>query len=360
MFKKSLLLVFCLLFIILAGYPATATAQTAEEHLKKGKAYYDIGEYKKAVGEAREALRKDSSSEEALDLLHEADLRMRYNALPKKAREAVDEGQRHMDWKRYLPAMEAYEAAIRSAPGHAITHFFLGNLYRKVGMDDKAVEAYKKAIKVDPDFELVHVMLASIYENKKDYDGVIRESKELIRINPYWVGPYTELGFAYDQKGLYDKAIASYKKALRISPKSYIAHNNLGADYLRKKMYDEAIKSSKKALEINPAYTPAFLNLGLALQHKGAYDEAIEALNKSVELGLDWGHSMQAHRALGVAYKGKEEYKKALKEYKEVRRIWLKAGKERIDWKTANGLRITYQKIEKEIEELKRLKKTKK
>ncbi|MCK4532643.1 tetratricopeptide repeat protein [bacterium] len=80
------------------------------------------------------------------------------------------------------------------------------------------------------------------------------------------------------------------------------------------------IKYCKKALKLDSDYMLAHYNLGVAYKEKGLYDKAIEEYKEAIRLNPDFAY---AHCGLGVAYGKRGLWKKAIEEYKEAIEIDL-------------------------------------
>ena len=92
-----------------------------------GLAYYNKGEYQKAIDRYRHAIKLFSSYSRCY-----RNLGLAYDALDK--------------WDL---AIDAYEKAIFFAPEYAAAHLSLGTLYLKLYQNKKAVEALRQTIKTD-------------------------------------------------------------------------------------------------------------------------------------------------------------------------------------------------------------------
>jgi tetratricopeptide (TPR) repeat protein len=82
---------------------------------------------------------------------------------------------------------------------------------------------------------------------------------------------------------------------------------------------------------LDPNYSPAYNNLGLAYKQKDDYDKAIEYYQKALKLDFEQvgpGHTEVAIRYnnLGIAYEYKGEYDKAIEYYQKA----LKMGFEQL------------------------------
>jgi tetratricopeptide (TPR) repeat protein len=184
-------------------------------HLHSGLAYYQKGNFSKAIDEFKVAINLDPHFALAHSLL----------------------GTSLAEQQRFDEAIEAYQTAIELDPSLAAAHADLGALHFLRGELDEAVEAYQKAIQIDPQLAEVYSNLGNIYARRKEMNSAIASYKKAIDIyqkesvdikeldefsalfNKNYAIAYSNLGNAYAQQGLLGDAIEHYKKAI-----------NLGAD----------------------------------------------------------------------------------------------------------------------------------
>lgn len=125
-----------------------------------------------------------------------------------------------VQYKRYEKALEQYEKLIelagRDTKAKATTFRDIGDLYEKMGEDDKAIETYEKAMKLMRAGNWLH------RELRQRIVGVYRRTDRLAelatRYEKAWRRPdYDEsmlLGTLFDELGQEDKALKFYKLAM--------------------------------------------------------------------------------------------------------------------------------------------------
>jgi len=161
-----------------------------------GNAYFDKGEYKKAIAAYKQAIRIDPD-----------DAHAQYNL-----------GIAYRKLGRLNEAIAAYKQAIRINPDDADAHYNLGIAYDKLGRDSDAIEAYKQAVRIDPDHAQAHYNLGVVYDKLGRNSDAIEAYKQAIRIDPDYAQAHYNLGIAYRKLGRHNQEIAAYKQAIRINP----------------------------------------------------------------------------------------------------------------------------------------------
>lgn len=117
------------------------------------------------------------------------------------------------------------------------------------------------------------------------------------------------LGVSYLEKGLYELAAKQAKLVLAEEPNCWSAYLLLGNVYKKKQEPDKAILYFKKAVEFNPVGVEAYLSLGATLAASGYTADAERVLTLAMSKIPD---SVELMRYLGVFYKNKGEFNKAI------------------------------------------------
>jgi Tfp pilus assembly protein PilF len=139
-------------------------------------------------------------------------------------------------------SLELWKKAITANPN---PRYFasLGNEYRRVDQDEKAVEAYRKALE----------------------EGVDLPSRP---------GLYSNLGNTLAQLGRYDEAEAEMKKAISLRPDKAEYYFNLGNILGRAERYQEAAHYFEAAIRLNPDNTRIYKVLGWTYARLGEVEKA--------------------------------------------------------------------------------------
>ena len=162
------------------------------------------------------------------------------------------------------------------------SHFYLGNILRKLDRISEAQESYKKVLALKPNFE----------------------------------GAYINLGIISEADGCFEDAEKLYKKAISLKSDNPITHYNLGNVFKKLNQFKDAEKSFKKAISLKPKYPEAFYNLGNILISLNDRNKAIIAYTKAIELRPNFANSYlklgNIYQSAGLIDLSEENFRKAI------------------------------------------------
>lgn len=152
----------------------------------------------------------------------------------------------------YKLALKEARRAVEIYPDYKEAHYSLGTTYSKIAQYDKAVIELTRALRIHPRYPSAILNLGTSYHHLKQYDKAIAVYKDLISIRPDYAEAYNNLGISYYFKGRVEKAIRAYLHALELKPDYAEACKNLGVLYYQKK--GDSKKSTyylERSLEFN-------------------------------------------------------------------------------------------------------------
>ena len=120
--------------------------------------------------------------------------------------------------KKYKMAIEELIGFEKIFPEFGQLHGKLGDLYIKVGMEDKAIKEFRHAIKLTPYVVDNHISLGKIYFNKKMYEDALKIYNDALKLGLIHSAIYNNIGNIYFANFQFDKAFAFYKIAHNLSP----------------------------------------------------------------------------------------------------------------------------------------------
>lgn len=221
-----------LVLIGCAATPRVPPRQMALPHYDLGLAYFDAGNFRRAIPELRRAVELSPS-----DPLY-------HNAL----------GMALMFDRRLDEAIPAFEEAVRVDARFSEAKNNLATAYMIRGELEKARTILLDVVK-DPFYPTPHFAyfnLAKILERQGKVEEAIREYQSALDIQPDYVEAHNNLGSLYLRQGKTDLAIEELTEATRLSPKLAIYQRNLGAAYLQAGKRKEARRAFKRALKLEP------------------------------------------------------------------------------------------------------------
>lgn len=182
------------------------------------------------------------------------------------------EGVKEYQAKKYLVALENFEAALLINPNDTPLLFNSALAAMGAGLTEKSKEYLNKLIIYkynDPD---IYRRLANILKVEKDTTQALaileQGRREFPTNNPLMID---ELNI-YLLRGEANKIVDKLKEATAADPNNKQLYMVLGTAYDNMKNPDEAEKAYKRAVEIDPVYFDAWYNLGAMYYNLGVED----------------------------------------------------------------------------------------
>ena len=173
-------------------------------------------------------------------------------------------GNAYYNLGQYPKAISEYTKAIELDPKHAKAYCHRGVVYRKLGKLDQAISEYNKALELDPNYAAAYNNRGNVYSDLGQYPKAICDFTRAILLNPKYATAYYNRGVAYGNLGQYNQAISDYTRAIELDAKYAMAYNNRGNAYGRLGQYLQAISDFTRAIEIDPEFALAYKNRGVA------------------------------------------------------------------------------------------------
>ena len=124
-------------------------------------------------------------------------------------------------WQKgeYEKAVEVCKQAIKIDPHHFIAYNNLGNAYLSLGKYKKAESCFKKAISLDPEHPAPYSNLGWTYFLLGQYEQALILYKKSIELDANYSSPYYNLAILYYERGEYDLAVEYCRKAKELGHK---------------------------------------------------------------------------------------------------------------------------------------------
>ncbi len=211
---------------------------------------------------------------------------------PKKARPYQNLALAYKEQGNFQKALENYQKSLdiqmtRGADDQesiATGQNNLGNLYEKMGQNDKALALYLEAA---DHFVTAEVLrnIGRLYAKKQEYAKAEEYLNRAIEKKLDFAKAHNDLGSLYSATGKLDQAVQSFRRAADIDPTYMLAYRNLGVTYGKLGQHAEAIASLRRALELDPQNAEARYNLGIAYAKTERYDLARQELAELMSQG---------------------------------------------------------------------------
>jgi clan AA aspartic protease (TIGR02281 family) len=215
-------------------------------------------------------------------------------------------------------ALADYKQAIKLNPKLAGPRARLGALYASRGDYDSAIVELDEAIARDKSGVYAYRMRCNAYYVKRNYDAAIADCNEAIRLRPDDANAYAARSFAHAGKREFDAAIADGGEAIRLNPQSGAGYNSRGIVYWLKKDYDAAIVEFNEAIRLDPNLVAAYGNRGNVYRDKGDADHAIADFGRAIAINPQY---FRAYNDRGKAYAARGENISAIADYDNALKI---------------------------------------
>lgn len=194
-----------------------------------------------------------------------------------------------------MQGQEYYRAALDNIllcneqdPGNLLYLQYLGEIYERLGEDDKALEIYKSMLAKDPENEYANNRAGIVCSRKMTEEGALQAVefyKKAIAANGSRDGIYYEnLGQVYVQLQNLKEAEKAFQKSIELNPELPDSYNRLGVLYFQEDRHAEAVIQYQNAIRRDSSNPVFYANLGLAFVRLEDLNQAETAFLKAVAL----------------------------------------------------------------------------
>ena len=158
----------------------------------------------------------------------------------------------YFNLREYKEALGLAYKVIKFAPRKTTGYLLLGSYYEQLKRNNKALEVYKKALSIFPFEGAIYLGIARVCFQLKKYKEAIKKIRRAIELNYKVSGLHFLLGLCYERIGEYKKAIEEFKKEEKINPEDAQVtlslarcYRNIGQIGLVNKEIDRCIRKIK-------------------------------------------------------------------------------------------------------------------
>lgn len=181
---------------------------------------------------------------------------------------------------RKTEAEKYFQVQLARRPDDALTHFCLGELYRRRGQTAAVIAQWEQAGAGPYLIELARSLLQPEPE-----PGGIAALEAAMRLDPYNIEARRLAGDALLKQGQIEAALAMYQGITAIAPENPLGYELLGRLLFDQKYYREAVPFLRQALQLSSAPSPwLLLTLGQAEAALAHWPEAAAAYQRALEL----------------------------------------------------------------------------
>lgn len=279
-------------------------------YVKRSKLYIQYKQFEEAIGDAKRAIRLDSTQAEyfiALADVYFAQNKTRQTKeilersvikFPESAEALMKLSELYFIVKQYQQAIENINKALRINENIARAYYLKGSIYRESGDTARAISSLETAIEQDNKFTDAYYDLGVIYAARKNqlaFDYYANAT----RSDPGYIEAYYAKAKLLQDIGKYDEAINAYTNLISRNKMYFQAYYNIGAIYLdAKRNYPKAIEYLTKTIEINNQFPPAYFARGYAFTKIGEKQKAVDDYKNCLRLDPDYSDATIGLRQL--------------------------------------------------------------
>ena len=262
-----------------------------------GVAYYQKGDYPKAVDYLKKAIAEDAADSEGTQLLG---LSYYLSGRPAEAVPFLEKVQTwypranidasyilgicYIQSKNYPQAQKAFARMFNTSADSAGSYLFTARMLLRQEFEPVAEEYAKKAIAIDPKLPLAHYLLGELYLFKSQIPESIEEFKKELAINPAYPAAYYKLADAYSRIQKFDDAERLLQQSIWLDATSTGPYILMGKVLEKKGETELAIRSLRRALSMDPNNPIPHHLLGQAYRDAGREQDAQQELQIAKQL----------------------------------------------------------------------------
>ncbi|HRD01925.1 MAG TPA: tetratricopeptide repeat protein [Candidatus Saccharicenans sp.] len=182
----------------------------------------------------------------------------------------IEQAERYVRAGRLKEAIAEYEKLLEDDPADVSINNLVGDLYVRLGQNDKAIKAFEK--------------VADEYEKRSLNSQALAILKKICRLNPDKPDYFIKMADLYTRQGFLAEAKQEY---LRIAEK-----------FLRQKMVEEAIELYEKVVKLDKDDLNIRIQLAALYKLNGQQDKAVNELLKAADLKISLGQIDEAEKLL--------------------------------------------------------------
>jgi tetratricopeptide (TPR) repeat protein len=262
-----------------------------------GTAYYQKGDYIKAIDWFKKALVEDAENKEAIQLLG---LSYYLSGRPAEAIPSLEKVQAwypranvdasyilglcYIQTKDYPQARKAFARMFEVPADSAASYLFTARMLLRQEFDPIAEEYAQKAITLDPKLPLAHFFLGELHLYKSRVPEAVSDFQQELALNPGHAPTYYKLADAYSRIQKFDDAERLLQRSIWLDATSTGPYILLGKVLEKKGETELAVRALQHALGMDPNNSVAHHLLGLAYRDMGRNEDAARELKVAEEL----------------------------------------------------------------------------
>lgn len=265
-------------------------------HLIRGNIYNALEQFPRAINSFRKALElsEDQKDDIYLSLAITYQNMADYNKavdyyklclLENPANEvAMEEIIVSLEFSKRLTEGETFfSKLIDEQPYSYMLWYYLGDIYSKQGLHEKALKAFDYSLLIKEDFAPAHLDMAQSLSMMERFEEAIARYKMAFEFFQPDAFTYYNIGECYEQLQQFEEARTYYKKAVKLTPEMAQAWYGIGVTLEEEERWYEALHYIRKAIEIDDQNGEYFLAMGDCEYRLNNFAEAEDCYRKVID-----------------------------------------------------------------------------
>lgn len=190
----------------------------------------------------------------------------------------------YMYLKDLKAAIEDYQDAIKSFPGHIGSYMGLAQAHIIGGQADKALDTFNAAIEAVPDNHLLYNNRGLFLQQQGKTQDALKDFNKAIELDSNFATAYTNRGFTNQTLGNLPLAEADFSKAISLEAGNPLFVSLRGTCRLAQGNTAGAIEDFSQAIRVNPQNPVAHADLGFARFFSRDYANAFAEFDKATQI----------------------------------------------------------------------------
>ena len=186
--------------------------------------------------------------------------------------------------KNMEAAIQDYQAAIKSFPGHLGSHVGLAESYVVSQQADKALAAFSAAVETFPNNPLVYNNRGLFLQQQKRLNEAVADFNKALQIDPKFAVAHTNRAFTQQTAGNLAAAEADYSEAIKLDQTNPLFLSLRGTCRLSQGNTAGAIEDYNQSIRLAPQNPVAHADLGFAKYFSKDFAGALAAFDQAVAL----------------------------------------------------------------------------